>query len=162
ACVQTEATGPPPYFSGTRCSSSLSQLRTKPLRKLRHFGVLTPECGVYRPVLRTRAGERLFHQISRTTSPRKHEVCSHEFGRHHALLLAGFIVEAVMDATKDTTVCLLLRQIPEARVITSFSGQAHCSRIDDGKRNVVPTESNLQRARRSSRQACGVAGVRRI
>ena len=58
--------------------------------------------------------------------------------------------------------CFLLRKIPEARVVASLGGQAHGSRVDDGKRNVIPAEGNLQGARRSGRQACNVARVRRI
>ena len=93
-------------------------------------------------------------------STRKHEVFSRELRRLHAGRLTGFIVEPVMDATKDATVCFLLRKIREARVSTSLGGQAHSSRVDDGKRNVIPVEGNLQGARRSGRQACSVARVR--
>src|SRR4029450_11866563 len=94
-----------------------------------------------------------------TTSPvtRKHEVFSREFGGLHAESLTGFVVEPVMEASGGATVRFLLRKIREPGVSTSLSGQAHGSRVGDCKRNVIATEGNLQRARRSGRQEIGRA-----
>src|SRR4051794_4089587 len=99
-----------------------------------------------------------------TTSPvtSQHEVFSRELRHLDARSLTGFTVESVMEASVDATVCFLLRQIREARVSTSLSGQARRSRVGDGKRKIIPTEGNLQRARRRGGQACSVAAVRRV
>jgi len=114
--------------------------------------------------MRREAGEPSFTSLLTTISlvTRKHEVFCCELRNLHAVGLTRLIVEPVVDATENATVCLLLCKIREAGKGASLGRQTHRPRVGDGKRNRVLAKHDLQRACRRGAQACCVARVRGI